>query len=510
MNKLLPMLAGILILVPQMLFSQQSQNKKQISQPDSITFDTIAFTKAITKLIFKSFSTVATGQGETGNFATYASFEPANGSYKFNAFGSAGTEKRPFLFNISVKGNIIGDNVGVLFNNSKFNTGTTVSGKIHIPLKGMNIEVGDYDRQLAINKVKSLRKAIDEKLTDLKINNNLDYLNNQVSNYNHKWRKANARYIQKTNSLDSLNLIIDKERKEGTEEAKLNPQIEKSLNLTKELKTLEKTQSDYRFKIDSLKPLLKENQADNNYYNQEERLEKAFNSKIDSIYLAMPIETQSTPWLSFVGSYNRNKYYTFDNTLPFSDQLKEVVHNNFQFGAELNWFISTSPYWPIDKPNTKSKPIHIHLINFGIVRIGASDIDDYSTTEMTQTKKSVLDDTTNSLGKKYNVYTDPINEYKAWRIYANYYYFLGKGNTIAIHPFAELQLRDTDENPFALGLGFVKSFKNKKDNAVLNIELYAKFKDIGRALPQKDAPFYNRNEIGINFAVPLNLNISKK
>lgn len=75
---------------------------------------------------------------------------------------------------------------------------------------------------------------------------------------------------------------------------------------------------------------------------------------------------------------------------------------------------------------------------------------------------------------------------------------------MAVHPFAEIQFRDTNENPFALGLGFVKSLKNKKDNAVFNIEIYAKFKDIGRALPQKEAPFYNRNEIGINFAVPLN------
>ncbi|KFF14101.1 hypothetical protein IW15_01235 [Chryseobacterium soli] len=505
MNKLLPILAGILILVPHILFSQQSQNRKQTSQPDSITFDNIAFNKAITNLLFKSFSTVATGQGEANNFATYASFEPANGSYKFNAFGSAGTGERPFLFNISVKGDIIGDNVGVLFNNSKFNIGTTISGKIHIPLKGMNINIEGYDRQLAINKVKTLKKMLDEKLTDLKINNSLAYLNNQMSNYNNRWNEANVQYTQKKNSLDSLNLIIDNERKKRTDEAKLDPQLKKSLNLTKELKALDKSRSDYRFKIDSVKTILEASQTNKNYYRSKDRLEKAFKLKSDSVYLAIPILAQSTPWLSFIGSYNRSKYYTFDNTLLFSDQLKTVVHNNFQYGAELNWFISTSPYWPEDKPNTKPKPVHIHLINFGVVRIGASDIDDYSTTEMTQTKKSVLDDTTNSLGKKYNVYTDPITEYKAWRIYANYYYFLGKGNTMAIHPFAELQFRDTHENPFALGLGFVKSLKNKKDNAVINIEIYAKFKDIGRALPQKNVPFYNRNEIGINFAIPLNL-----
>jgi len=505
MNKLLPILAGILMLVPQVVFSQPPVKREQLSPPDSLTYDTTAYTSAVANLIFKSFSTVATGQGEAANFATYGSFDPANGSYKFNAFGSAGTAKRPFLFNISVKGNIIGDHIGVVFNNSKFNTGTTISGKIHIPLKGMNIDIDGHDKQQAIGKVKTLKKAFDDKLAELARNNSLTYLNNQTSNFNYKWGKANSEYIQKTQTLDAINRDIENRRKNGANPQILQPDVEKALELTKELKALEKIRSDYRFKIDSLKPLLKTNQANNSYHEQKDHLEKAFKSKRDSIYLAIPVLAQSTPWLSLVGSYNRSKYYSFDNKLPFLDQLKAVVHNNFQFGAELNWFISISPYWPPGSPSDKPKPVHIHLINFGVVRMGASDIDDYSTTEMTQTKRSVLADTTNSLGKKYNAYTDPITEYKAWKIYANYYYFLGKGNTMALHPFAELQFRDTDQNPFGLGLGFVKSLKNKKDNAVFNVEVYAKFKDIGRALPQKEAEFYNRNEVGINFAVPLNL-----
>lgn len=506
MNKFPPILAGILIWVPQVLFSQElSDYKLKSIKPDSLVFDSVAYSKAVGNLLLKSFQTVATGQGEGSNFATYGSFEPLNGTYKFNFFGTAGKPERPFLFNVSVKGDIIGDNIGVLFNNSKFNTGTTISGKFHIPLKGQNIEIDGDQRQAAIDKVKLLRKVVDDKLADLLKDNNLTYLNNQYVNNNFKWDKANDTYVSKSRSLDSLNKLIDNGHKSGMDPVKLNLMIEKSLELTKELKVQEKIRSDLRFKIDSIKPLLKYRQPDNNYKIQKARLENVFNTKRDSIYLAIPVLAQSTQWISLVGGFNRSNYYSFNNKLPFPEQLKEVSHDNFQFGVELNWFISTGPYWPPGMPNTEPKPVRIQMINFGIVRMGASDIDDYSTMEMTQSRKSVLADTTNTLGKKYNVYTDSIQEFKAWKIYLNYYYSLGKNNSMALHAFPEVQFRDSHKNPLNLGIGLIKSIKNRKDNAAFNVEIYAKFKDIGKALPQKEASFLNRNEIGLNFAVPLNL-----
>jgi len=75
---------------------------------------------------------------------------------------------------------------------------------------------------------------------------------------------------------------------------------------------------------------------------------------------------------------------------------------------------------------------------------------------------------------------------------------------MALHFFPDVELRDTKQNPFNIGLGLVFSMKNKKDAPAVNVELYAKLVDAGKALAGTEDRLINRNEIGFHVGVPLN------
>jgi hypothetical protein len=90
----------------------------------------------------RTFGQLATGQN-TASLANFGSFDPAKGSFDFNAFtplsfsNDEGKKMVPYL-SLAMKGDLASDNTLKLFSNSKLNTNVDGIINLHIPLPFFN------------------------------------------------------------------------------------------------------------------------------------------------------------------------------------------------------------------------------------------------------------------------------------------------------------------------------------------------------------------------------------
>jgi hypothetical protein len=225
--------------------------------------------------------------------------------------------------------------------------------------------------------------------------------------------------------------------------------------------------------------------------------QQAFEKTRDSLEMSIPLQQSNLAWISVVGGVTRNKYYSFVDSLEFADQFSNKKYNTYTLGLEFN-FVAFGPGSAVAGMSPR-----IHIGNVGLVRIKSNNVGDLTTTELTDSRKYSSSDSTHNLGTKYNVYTDPITEYEAWKLYINYYYTFGKNKNYGLHFFPDVEFRNTHANPFNLALGVIVPVKNKTKNTMFNLEFYGKLIDVGKALPQDEAKFFNRNEFGISLGIPL-------
>src|SRR5687767_13448442 len=96
-----------------------------IAQSDSLT------NKHLRKTIHQSFAAIATGQEEAANVINYGAVDPVNGNLKLNIAGPIISNERRLavFFNAGAETKLIGNNIGVLFSDSKLNKGVKINGK---------------------------------------------------------------------------------------------------------------------------------------------------------------------------------------------------------------------------------------------------------------------------------------------------------------------------------------------------------------------------------------------
>ncbi len=467
-----------------------------------ITSDSIT-DKTWFKKLNQSFGVIATGQGEAANLANYGSFEPVNGQFKFNIFGPIGAtdkQKTPF-FSVSAGGKIAGDNSAVLFNNSKFNSGINLLGKFHIPLRSsINISQNEADSIIAaIDRLRNRKQLLQWQasqqfdsayLYTLYVHDSVQ-LNNTRKLYN-----AIIAGISKAQSDLSLS-------KDSTGILRTSNLL---LGLYQQKDSLYNDGTRLTSRMRSNKALLEDNVSRMNSINKVNfESENEFNKKRDSLEMTITIRGSSFLWLTLTGGAERDKYYSFSDTAVFSKQFSSNKYTTYSYGIELN-FVGFSG--KKDDPVAGKLP-HIHIANFGVTRVKNNNTGDLNTTELTDSRKYGSADSTHSLATKYNVYTDPIIEYQAWKLYLNYYYTFGKKRNFSLHVFPDAEFRNTKENPANIGAGIILSIKNKKDATTFNIELYGKLTDVGKALKETESSFINRNIIGVNLGIPFNFPTSK-
>jgi hypothetical protein len=460
--------------------------------PDSVLY----------KNINRSFSGLATGNGDAITLANYGSFEPANGSFKFNFFAPLGPvqKKKVTVLSFNAGGSLIGENTGVLFSNSKFSSGMNAGLKLHFPLSVSNNYSGNNEKEIAEKICIAHKKYVQDTLSAW------DDFDSAYISY---------RYIQIQSQMDTLmkrKLNNETLRKVLTDS--LNNKIArndttKRLLVTTELLTLFKDSK--QIKLDSIE-LDRKLTKDARLVNSQD-LRDMTGSKVtylmtteyeklkDSLERTFQPKGVKALWLTATYDIERRKHYLFHSSLPFDQQVEEKKYTKHNFGIELNF----AGYSEKERSVLTGPLPNFYAGNVGVTRLLTNDIDDYSTVELSDAIKYVNGDSTHNISSKYQVYVDSITTYSAWRFYGNFYRTFGKDQKYAWHLFTDVEFRSNDRNPVNAGAGVLFSIKNKKDNSVLNFEFYCKLIDIGKALPTEERFFYNRNEIGIHVGVPINI-----
>lgn len=503
-----------LLLMVQTITLAQSREDRAVLNLNSdylrFTIDTNYLSKkAFTVYTNRLFGQVATGQN-TASLANFGSFDPVNGSFTFNAFTplnwKGDTARYVPLLSIEAKGDLGSDNIARLFSNTKLNNNVDVSLKLHFPIPGL-FKIGFYGSQ------KDLLLAQKESL---------------MQEYHLRVMRAKAAfYLAKEDSMKLRTKLQLVEKKIGKERDTIKhfKNLIESLVLTdpanvdsltvltnglsrnrEEMQILISDSFSTKLKVDSVTLITRKLNDDRIGENEWRVIRKSLQDKyadtLLNLELAAPITKVRLLWFSAVGTFNQKKFWFYDELKPFEDRISRLPFSSFNIGGELNYY------------SQKLRSRHAHYITIGLKRKQDNNIADLSTSTINQKNKSAGGTVEREIVNSYSAYTDPVIEYKAWFLYANYYFMFRYNALSAIHLFPELDSRTykdgTKKSYKNLGLGYVISLKDsKKEKSILNVEAYYKLVDMDNQ-EESEKGLFGRNEIGLRLGFPLNFVINPK
>jgi len=477
--------------------SVQLQNHYHTLSIDNTTFlSPRNFSRTLNKL----FGSVAVGADGGSGLSNNATFDPANGKFAFNGFGQLSAKDStglPVFMNLNINAGLQGSSVGELFNNSKLNTNVAVKLKVHIGLGSKSIFFFDEEKQALNNKRDSIfRESLYQlRLASIRVNNIQTEIDRAVAKEKIIYNKISAleitrlRYAQLLAKLnlvnnpdqDSLTLYSDTLAKitsaQDTLLAELNKTGQRLAALRSDAALMVPDATGYSQYVRSMM----------------DQAERNLNNQIDTVELKATINAASFRWVTFNIGFSRQKYYTYDVTKAFDDRIDKQLLDAVDLGIFYNYF------------HQNFLNGRIIYGNIGISRVKDNNTADLSTTDISQeTATSNGTGVTRKVTNKYSAYTDTIVEYNSWKINANLYYLFGNRDKSGVHVFPEFEIRNGLDNVWNGGIGYIFSFKDKKDTKTLiNLEAYIKFIDIGNV--RRDASFfYNRNSIGVSVGLPFN------
>ncbi|MBL7810235.1 MAG: hypothetical protein JNN28_20605 [Saprospiraceae bacterium] len=417
--------------------------------------DSLKTLVSIRQALNEQFSEIVTGQpgAGAGNYASLDLKDPAV------TFSVNHLSKEGHIFGIKATGGV-SDGLFSIFNNSKFNTGVSFEGQMHLlELEGQKVS---YDN-----------KSWEEYLA-----------NRAVIEEKHRVKAIEAKYQQGLTSLkfkrqqtqqDSQKLFI-------RTKTKISQLVKDSLDYA-----LAKCSDDLRV-LDSLilhyPPQISELEDNDNWRAIE----------LKKLKPSLDIYSSHFRWMSFYYKISNNKFNLIDPTAKFEEQVLDSssISNELKFQYNIyNWKKERYKTW---------------YFNVGITLAVADNLDDLTKKEITEWDTIATMPFERAFTKKYNTYVGGYKKrLKRASIYANYYHFLFENNTAAIHLYPEMRFRDTNAPVFNMGFGLLFAIKNAdgKDKPVVNAELYYNMIDISNN-QDSDLRLLERNNIGLRFTFPIN------
>lgn len=442
--------------------------------------------------VFNShFGKLAGANNNSSEIANYASFDAADGSFKFKGsipFGKEDSSRVSYL-GVSIYGDLMNEGYASLFSDKKLNSNTGVQLEYHFRLSKAKYIMSranlsqlvakkqylDSAYYLATNKLEVEKVAIQQK-QEL-----LSYEIRAINAGIIQERKKKERFKAKVDSLILLGDAALSEMRKHTDTLVLASAAENKLRADSASKKLYS---------DSLQIVL------NNWKGLFDaayiKLDTGYTSSSRKLYRDFNFDALGFTWLTIIGGVGNRSYYTFTSSLPLDQQISKKNLATFRGGLSVNWFkqdVFLQKVW---------------YANAGFVRERTNDAFLQSTVDVMQERifKNVAGDTVRKIAKKYSSYTEPISSIQQWGLFANLYYLYGS-RTSGFHIFPSHFIPDGADKAYTnFGLGYVVSFLNTKtDKAVLNAEGYIQFNDVFDRL-QLDDTFWKRNEIGIRFSLP--------
>lgn len=442
------------------------------------------------------FGQVAVGSSGGSDLANYATFEPLNGDFALNGYGllsSQDNSARPVYVSLNIKAGLIGNNSTQLFNNSKLNTNSSLLMKLHFGLSRESISFLDDNRFTLNAKRDSLYKESLFKLQKVKANESSNQQQILLDSF-----KMNSLQNKLMSERKLLSDISDSARKySGSASKSFDIFLDSSFKISNSIDQLITDSFKLSLKIDTVRvnrqlihsPVHNTNES---RYGQEQYLSvrDSYQQQIDSVEIKAPLQSAHFFWGTINIGFNRQKYYTYTDSLPYPNQISKQILDAFEIGLSGNFFWEN-----FSRGN-------LFYASFGISRKKDNNTNELTPTEVNEEKDNDSGHVKRKITNKYNAFTEPIIEYTSWLSYVNLYYLWGKRDKSGIHLTQDFDIRRSQDVRLNTEFGYIFSFKDKKDSkTIINLETYIKFIDITN-IQRNQSRFYSRNSIGVNVGLP--------
>ncbi len=231
------------------------------------------------------------------------------------------------------------------------------------------------------------------------------------------------------------------------------------------------------------------------HYSAERARVMARNKRIDALAAVksdIQFFSSRFGWFSFGYKVAKNNFKTFDNTLPFGEQIRKMQYVSHQASVQYSYY-----YW------TRQKNVSWFL-SLQAAFAYTDNFNDLTKTDISEKKEYGAAPGERSVTKTYSAYTGAYTkDLVSVRFSGDYYHFFLKDNTFAVHLFPAWTVKKSEFPVADAGAGLFLALKNSKDDkAIVNMEFYYQFNDIFK-VTDTDLKLFQRNNIGIRFAFPL-------
>lgn len=461
----------------------------------------------LNRALNSAFNKLVAGNPNPGEVSNYATIDPINAS--FNVKGTIPIKKRErkqgtdetdvdwienrnqariSYLSFSVSGALIDKQYGLIFSDSKLNSGIFFTAQYNFRTKHSHVGFSEPQWQEIAEKRNALRSkysndlaVILDKTNDAAFQRKVYLLNLQQLSARDKLAKKNLQHNLTQKSVDSLGNALS--TRPGLADT-LRTLEKEVFDLVMEIRATQQT-------IDSI-GRLSATVIGGQVSLLKKILKDKYKNDYDTLLSVIPFQKFTTTWYTIIGEYNRKSYNTFDITLPFESQIKEGNKADaYKLGFAINHLVQN---------RLKNRTF---FVNGGVAWIYKSNLDQLTAISVDQRKQFSSSDTTRSITTKYSVYTDVVKCSGGLNVSGHAYYIFGKKPS-GVHLFPSLDIQ-RGHRVLNCSLGYIIAFKNTvKDQPVVNTELYLRFNDITNDA-DIESKFYKRNEIGLSFTLPFNI-----
>lgn len=469
-----------------------------------------------------SFARMVTGTDNVTNLANYVSFVPSDGKFTLSGNYFFKTDKplakkrksEYFAVGFNGSGSILGETIAPLFESGTLNTGVDVGIKFSWRMNKPSIgsiesetldmiekrEALEIEKTHKIDSVKNFLSLTFLKLrqTELSISAtevNLRKLGKQIKDLSESFSKCNTDtcFLRFTDSL-----IIVKS-KIFTEEQKIIRLKNERIAL---MEIIEVTQIVASTKWEDRTP--REQYLSMKYGLKKinlsyedivvDKIKKVYDDKIYAVEMARPISGMRLNWLSAVVNWNRFAFRTYYDSLPFQAANTKTKKAGLTLGLQANFY---SLYKPVRKAS---------LLNIALLFKKTNNLEELTASKLVEEETTIEGFTTRKLTNEYSVYTDPVKIYNTIQLPVNYYRFFGKELNFGWHLFALADWRNTKDNLYDLGAGFIFGLNSPGAKRLFNVEIFANYKDVTQELVIEDQRGWKQFQLGLSVAVPFIIN----
>lgn len=353
--------------------------------------------KGLNRVMNRAFGSLVTGQQNSTQIANYASFDPANGAFTFKGVIPVGNEDSGRLSYLSLRlgGDLISDSYAALFINSSLNTNSFIQAEWNVHLLGKEpISYLRSDRVELTIKKGLLTSDRDAKFNQIDRDLALNNENLQISTN----RRTGLQY-DRTNKLNQHAAILARITTISGSSINLDTLKKYTDSLSNNRKSISAIESGIMAstrQVDSINLVIANYSAYRTVLRR--RVEADYNSKLSKLEDSASLTSLTLNWFTFMASTGRKKYFRFDDTQPYWQQITKEELNTYRLGIIWNFYKQSF---------FRKRALYLNL---GFARVKDNNTIQLSAQEVVQvrTLKNSVGDTVRTVTKKYNAYSDPI------------------------------------------------------------------------------------------------------